>query len=158
MAGAAFQERNFVEVPSQLPTAGVGGPLSPVFAGSIKGNCTAKWVETASTPEGRLAKIELAFDLETEADRTENVRRYLRQDEDDEQSPIRHAGVKWKLSSGSGTLLWNLDAGRFEKLDLVGREDVSSDIQFARGADSSSQLLSMAGSLKIAASVVPPKK
>jgi hypothetical protein len=139
-------------------SAGVGGPLSPVFAGTIKGNASAKWAATEKTDAGRIAVIELAIDLETDADRTEIVRRYLRQDEDDDASPVRHAGVKWKLSSASGTLRWNLDAGRFEKLDLVGREDVASDIQFARGADSSSQLLAMAGSLKIAASVIPPKK
>ncbi len=139
-------------------SAGVGGPLSPVFAGTIKGNASAKWAATESTDQGRIAVIELAFDLETDADRTENVRRYLRQEEDDESSPIRSASSKWKLSGGSGTLRWNLDAGRFEKLDVVGREDVSSDIQFAGGANSSSQLLSMAGSLKIVAAVVPPKK
>lgn len=139
-------------------SAGVGGPLSPVFAGTVKGNASGKWAATEKTEQGRIAVIELAIELETDADRTEIVRRYLRQDEEDEQSPIRRAGVKWKLSSASGTLRWNLDAGRFEKLDLVGREDVSSDIQFARGAESSSQLLSMAGSLKIVASVVPPKK
>ena len=139
-------------------SAGVGGPLSPVFAGTIKGNAFARWASTESTDTGRLAVIELAFDLETEADRTEIVRRYLRQDEDEEQSPVRHAGSKWKLSSGSGTMRWNLDAGRFEKLEVVGREDVSSDIQFARGAEASSQSLSMAGSLKITAGVVPPKK
>jgi hypothetical protein len=138
--------------------AGVGGPLSPVFAGSIKGNCTAKWTETKTTDEGKLAVIDLVLDLETEADRTEAARRYLRSEEDDDQSPVRHAGVKWKFTAYKGTLLWNLDAGRFEKLDLVGREDVTSDIQFARGVDASAQLLSMAGSLKIAASVLPAKK
>jgi hypothetical protein len=137
---------------------GVGGPLSPVFSGTIKGNGTAKWAATESTDAGRLAVIELALDLETEVDRTEIMRRRLRQDEDDEQSPIRRASLKWKLSSGSGTLRWNLDAGRFEKLDLVGREDVSSDIQFARGNEASSQMISMAGSLKITVGVVPPKK
>jgi hypothetical protein len=147
--------------------AGVGGPLSPVFAGTIKGNCAARWVKTESTDKGRLAVIELTFDLETEADRTEFVRRYLRQDEDDEDSPVRHAGVQWKLSGGTGTLRWNLDAGRFESLEVVGREDVSSDVQFAKGAEASSQLLSMAGSIKVTAGagstkgvagVVPPKK
>jgi hypothetical protein len=139
-------------------SAGVGGPLSPVFAGTIKGNASAKWAATERTDEGRLAVIEFAVDLENEADRTEIMRRYLRQDEDDQESLIRHAGVKWKLSGGSGTLRWNLDAGRFEKLDLVGREDVSSEIQFAKGGETSSQSLSMAGSLKIVAGVVPPKK
>jgi hypothetical protein len=137
--------------------AGVGGSLFPVFAGTVKGNCTATWSKTQPSEGGRLAAIELALDIDTEADRTEIARRMMRQDEDDAQSPVRHAGVRWKFT-GSGTLLWNLDAGRFEKLDLGGKEEVTSDIQFARGEETASQLLSMAGGLKISASVVPPKK
>ena len=137
--------------------AGVGGPLHPAFTGDVKGSCRAKWVKSQDSEGGRLAVIELALEVETDADRTEIVRRILRQDEDEAQSPVRHAGVQWKFK-GEGTLLWNLAAGRYEKLDVVGRQDVTSDIQFAHGAETSRQLLSMAGALKLTAIVVPPKK
>ncbi len=137
--------------------AGVGGPLHPVFGGTIKGSCGAKWAKTETSDGGRLAAIELALEIETEADRTEIARRILRQDEDDDTSPVRHAGVAWKFS-GSGTLRWNLDAGRFETLQISGRQDVKSDIQFTHDQETSRQMLSMAGGLTLNATFVPAKK
>ena len=137
--------------------AGVGGPLHPVFGGTVKGNCRAKWATTETSDAGHFAAIELALEIETDADRTEIARRILRQNEDDDTSPVRHAGSAWKFS-GSGTLRWNLDAGRFESLQVSGREDVKSDIQFASGTETSRQMLSMAGGLSVTATFVPPKK
>jgi len=138
-------------------SAGVGGPLHAVFGGVIKGNASARWAETREVEGVRLARIELAVSIETDHDRTEAARAVLPRDDSTDTHEIERAGVRWKFD-GSGTLQWNLEAGRFESFDLVGREDVSSDILMRFGTEASRQMIAMAGALKISARASAPGK
>jgi hypothetical protein len=138
-------------------TSGVGGPLYPVFGGIVKGNARASWKETREVEGDRLAVIELAISIETDHDRTEAARAAMHQEDSPDVHTIQQSTVRWKFE-GSGTLLWNLSAQRFETLDLVGREDVTSELALALGSEVSRQVLSMAGSLKVTARAVAKKK
>jgi hypothetical protein len=138
-------------------TAGVGGPLHAVFGGTAKGKVEAHWKETREAEGARLAVVELTIAVETQADHADAPGAAASTDESADARPVEHAGVHWKFE-GTGTLLWNLGAGRFESLDLVGREEVSSDLTLDFGFDKSRQVLTMAGSLKVAARAVSKSK
>jgi hypothetical protein len=134
--------------------SGVGGPLHEVFGGSVKGAVTAKWTETReATLESRgarLAVVQLTVTIETEHEHGDAQEPPSSGEEPADAQKVKQSGVKWKFD-GSGTLLWNLDAQRFETLDLVGHEEVTSDVTLEAGTDSTRQVLTMAGSLKVGA-------
>lgn len=141
--------------------SGVGGPLQEVFGGTVKGSVTARWAETREASlesrGARLAVVPLAVSIETEHERADAADPPLSGEEPSDVQKVRHSGVHWKFE-GSGTLVWNLDAQRFETLDLVGREEVSSDLTLDAGSESTRQVLTMAGSLKVGARAGPPRK
>jgi hypothetical protein len=137
--------------------SGVGGPLSEVFGGEVKGKAQAKWKETREQEGVRLAVVEISVEIETSRDQTASARAAMRLGELLEERTIQHAGVTWKFK-GEGALVWNLSAGRFESFDLGGREDVASDLSLGFGGETSShQELSFAGSLKLSAKVAAKK-
>jgi hypothetical protein len=141
----------------QALKSGVGGSLHQVFGGVVKGNARAKWAGTEEVEGARLARIELAVSIETDHDRTEATRTAMHLDESSDGRSVDHAGVRWKFD-GSGTLRWNLGAGRFEDLVLTGRQDVTSELVLSQGSDVTHQMLSMAGSLAVKAKASPKKK
>ena len=142
---------------AHILTAGVGGPLHAVFEGTAKGKVEARWTETREVEGVRLAVVELAIAIETQAEHSAAPGAASTTDEAADPTTVEHSGIHWKFD-GSGTLLWNLAAGRFESLELVGREEVSSDLTLDIGPDKSRQVLTMAGSLKVGARAAPKSK
>lgn len=131
--------------------AGVAGPLAPVFGGELKGEVRATWKETRAEEGLRLAVIDLRVRLEAKRDQTASARASRRTEELLDEVSIARATIEWKFE-GEGTLLWNLGAGRFEKLTLGGREEVANDISFGSEAETTSrQVLSLAGALRLTA-------
>jgi hypothetical protein len=135
---------------SHVLTAGVGGPLHDVFGGTAKGKVEAHWKETREAEGARLAVVELTIAVETQADHSGTPGAAASAEEPADARTVEHSGVHWKFE-GTGTLLWNLGAGRFESLELVGREEVSSDLTLEIGLEKSRQVLTMQGSLKVGA-------
>ncbi len=138
-------------------TAGVGGPLHGVFEGTTKGKVDARWTGTREVEGVRLAVVELSIAIETQAEHAGAPGAAASTDEAADPATVEHSGVHWKFD-GSGTLLWNLAAGRFETLELVGHEEVSSDLTLDIGLEKSRQVLTMTGSLKIGARAVAKSK
>jgi hypothetical protein len=123
---------------------------------------SARWTETREasleSAGARFAVIQLAVSIETEHERSETADPPSSGEESAaDLRRIEHAGVHWKFD-GSGTLIWNLTAGRFETFDLVGREEVSSDLTLTVGGERSRRIMTMVGSLKIGAKAGPKKK
>jgi hypothetical protein len=131
--------------------AGVAGPLSHVFGDSLQGEASATWKETREEDGVKLAVIAIRARVETRRDQTEYARSTQRTEELLDEISIVKATIDWKFD-GEGTLLWNLDAGRFESLTLAGREEVTRDVAYGSGEEPKSrQLLSLAGALQVSA-------
>jgi hypothetical protein len=146
---------------ARMLMSGVGGPLHEVFGGSVKGTVTAKWAETREASlesrGARLAVVLLTVSIETERERADEAEPPSSVEEPAEAQKVKQSGVKWRFE-GSGTLVWNLDAQRFETLDLVGHEEVTSDLTLEAGTESTREVLTMAGSLKVGARAGAPRK
>jgi hypothetical protein len=146
---------------ARVLTAGVGGQLQEVFGGTVKGNVSARWTETREatleSAGARFAVVQLTVAIETERERADAASAPSSGEKSLDAREVARSGVHWKFD-GTGTLVWNLTAGRFETFDLVGREEVTSDLTLDMGGQRSRQVLTMAGSLKIGAKAGPNKK
>ncbi len=146
---------------ARVLTAGVGGQLQEVFGGTVKGNVSARWTETREasleSAGARFAVVQLTVAIETERERSDTAGPPSSGEESADARKVERSGIHWKFD-GSGTLIWNLTAGRFETFDLVGHEEVTSDLTLDLGGVRSRQVLTMAGSLKIGAKAGPKKK
>jgi hypothetical protein len=146
---------------ARVLTAGVGGQLQQVFGGTVKGNVSARWTETREasleSAGARFAVVQLTVAIETERERSDTADAPSSGEKSLDAREVEHSGVHWKFD-GSGTLIWNLTAGRFENFDLVGREEVTSDLTLDMGGERSRQVLTMAGSLKLGAKAGLKKK
>lgn len=142
-------------------SSGVGGGLYEVFGGEIKGRLSARLasLRTEGRTEGRnegsaeLAVIAIEADVETSRDQTGLARQTQLRDEFLEGSTVEELMVQWKLK-GSGELVWNLTAGRFESFKLAGSEDVAMQLKMGlRGSEGVRQRLEMSGGLVVSAKI-----
>jgi hypothetical protein len=129
---------------------GAAGPLGAVFGGELSGEAHAHWRETREEAGARLAVIDVRARLETKRDLTSAARASRRT-----QISIARAAIEWRFE-GEGTLLWNLSAGRFESLELAGREVVLNDVSYGSESEPASrQVISLDGKIELSATAKP---
>jgi len=137
--------------------SGLAGPLAQVFGGELKGEARATWKEIREEGGARLAVVLLHVRLEAKRDQTDWMRASLRIDELLDEVSIGRGSIEWKFE-GEGTLLWNIQAGRFEHLELHGREEVANEIAFGSAEQPASrQRIALAGKLELEAKAEPEK-
>jgi hypothetical protein len=141
---------------------GVGGGLSMVFGGEVKGTIRARYESKETKGDASLAVIALTIDVQTDRDQTQIGQKMLSADELFDGVRVQHSAVQWKTKM-EGKARWNLHANRLESLDLAGGEDVVYDLNVAtRGGGRSLQNMSMSGGIRIncvtGPSAVKPKE
>jgi len=140
----------------RLLASGVGGSLAEVFGDRARGGAKARLVEVLEEGEARLARVAIEAELETSRDLQGLARSALGIGELFEGVSVESARVEWSFE-GRGELLWNLDAGRFEKFDLAGGERVSYDLaQTGRDGKRIQEGVTLGGSLELHARASAP--
>lgn len=139
--------------------SGVGGELCEVFGGEASGRAEARYVSRREEGGKTLALVALDLEIATVRDQTAFIRGTLTPEERLDGKSVERATLRWKFK-GTGELLWNVSAGRFESLVLAGREEVLSEHEMKRSGQASAgkQSVGMAGSLKITAQASAPAK
>jgi hypothetical protein len=128
---------------------GVGGGLTMVFGGDVKGKVRARYESREQKGEASLAVIALDVDVETDRDQTRAGRNMLSADELLDGVSVQHSGVKWKAEL-QGKARWNLTLNRVESFELVGREEVAYELRLAmRQGGRSVQNMSLSGGMRI---------
>lgn len=138
---------------------GVGGALAEVFGGETKGHVQARHAATRDEGGTALAVIAVEVEIETRRDQTDFARGALSREELFEGRAVDHASVQWSFK-GSGELVWNVAAGRFETFQLAGHEEVTLELAIRSPQRETPlvQSVSMAGSLKISAEATAKAK
>jgi hypothetical protein len=131
---------------------GVGGGLTMVFGGDVKGKVTARYEGKETQGDASLAVIALTVDVATERDQTQAAQNMLSADELLEGNRVRRSAVQWKMVA-EGKARWNTALNRFESLEIAGREDVSYELTLglAHGGKSV-QTMVLSGGIRVAGS------
>lgn len=130
------------------------GSMADWFTESIQGTVKAKFTGTRQTDDGaKVGAIELHVDITNAVDLTEMVEAAM---ENVELPPeagdmdFDHLDLDLDLTA-EGTLLWNLEAGRFQSLDLSGDLSLNMNIGMsisAQGMDMNiEQTIEMSGTV-----------
>lgn len=136
-------------------TLGVGGGLSLVFGGEVKGTISARYDRRETQGDASLAVIALSVDVQTDRDQTLIAQNMISPEELLDGVLVRRSAVKWKMK-GEGTARWNMTANRFESLELAGGEEVAYDLELstARGGKSLQNMV-FSGGIRVTGQATP---
>jgi hypothetical protein len=131
---------------------GVGGGLTMVFGGDVKGKVSARYEGKDGQGDASVAVIALKVDVSTERDQTQFAQNMLSAEELADGNRVRSSAVQWKMAA-DGKARWNMASNRFESIELAGSEEVSYELTLglARGAKSV-QKMALSGGIHVSGS------
>jgi len=128
---------------------GVGGGLTMVFGGDVKGKVSARYESRESKGDVGIAVLALDVDVETDRDQTRAAENMLSSDELLDGISVQHSEVQWKTKM-QGKARWNLAANRIESLELVGSENVAYELSLGlHNGGKSVQNMSLSGGIRV---------
>jgi hypothetical protein len=134
---------------------GVGGGLSMVFGGDVKGQIRARYEGPEQKGDQSLAVIALDVDVQTERDQTQVAQNMLASAEFLDGVKVRRSMAQWKMKA-EGKARWNMSLNRFESLELAGREEIAYELLVTMsGGGRSLQNLAMSGGIRVSAQASP---
>jgi len=106
--------------------------------GDLEGDCTATYVGSKRTDAGTLATIRLTIEASSTRDITEFMAEAVRKSAEQ----LKAAGMEQEVQSADATfefelegeLVWNVDGGHFESLELNGTTEIVIDLALVMNA------------------------
>jgi len=132
----------------------LGDGLQKAFAEAFEGTCTCTLVGFVSDEDGRLAEISVEVDASATYDMSEAMLAMIDalSEQTGEQVPdvsIDAADLSLDVT-GSGTIFWDLEAGRLRSYETLGDFEFAVDVSMF--IDDSSQPVSMEGAAELSGS------
>ena len=113
---------------------GVAGSLDRIFGGVQEGGADVTFAGLREEAGTRLADLDVALELELAHDRTGFSRESLMKVERQEGIDFEDVHVEYHLS-GTGRLVWDLDAGRAARFDFEGSETIFARVRETRSGE-----------------------
>jgi len=103
--------------------------------GDLEGDCTATYTGSKKTDEGVMAFISLTIEASSTRDITEFMAEAVR----NSAEQLKAANMEQEIQSAdasfefdlTGELIWNVDGGHFESIELAGSTDIVIDLAMA---------------------------
>jgi len=134
----------------RMLSTGIGGNLHVIFGGELQGGTLTAHFDGVRSEEGsRFAVIRLvAKDIGIKYDHTERANEQRTKMELATETKYESATVAYSLE-GLGSLLWDLEAGRFHSFDFDGAQSILNRVVSDLRGDKRENVMNIKGELKV---------